>query len=91
MKKLHDFISWAFRWFAESHRFLHAMYCMVVAIFFGFGAGVACGITFEVKDVQNNGLKAWDWLDFLASCIGSFFGAIVHIYTLHSTWWDVYC
>lgn len=67
-------------WIAESNRPKHLLYA-IPASFIGtflFGAGLAFGM--EFKDKQNGGV--FDWLDVVATLIGSLMGQLLQVLLL---------
>lgn len=72
------------RWITESNRLGHLAGAIILSFFFTFFCGLGAAIGLEFKDLQyhNPGLKPWeytnwkpwDWLDFLATILGSIVG-----------------
>lgn len=76
-------------WITESNRQWHFLGAMCLSLLFTFFCGLGIAIGLEFKDVQrkNPGLNpfkyddwtGWDWLDFLATLLGSLVGQIIQI------------
>lgn len=74
-------------WITESNRQWHFLGALGLSLLFTFFCGLGAAIGMEFKDVQhqNPGLKpcqyddwtSWDWLDFLATVLGSLVGQII--------------
>lgn len=66
-----------FKWITESNRLLHLKYAILPSLLFTmfFGFGLSIGMEFKDKLYGNK----FDWLDILATFIGSIIGQIIQI------------
>ena len=71
-------------WIKESNREKHFLYAIPVGLALTFlcALGVAGGM--EFKDKQWGG--EWDWLDFLATCLGGLVGQIIQAVIIFLLW-----
>ena len=63
--------------FTESNRWKHFVFAIPVAFIFTVFCALGCAAGMEFKDKQWGG--KWDWLDFLATCIGGIIGQAVQL------------
>ena len=71
-------------WIKESNRTKHFLYAIPLGLVFTFlcALGVAGGM--EFKDKQWGG--QWDWLDFLATCLGGLVGQALQGLIIYLLW-----
>jgi hypothetical protein len=79
-------------WITKSNRQWHFLGAIVLSFLFTFFCGLGAALGLELKDVQhqNPGIvpwkwddwSAWDWLDFLATILGSLVGQGLQILIL---------
>lgn len=68
-------------WIKESNRWKHLLGGIVLGTFLTFFCALGCGVGMEFKDKQWGG--KWDWLDFLATCLGGIIGQDIQLLIIY--------
>lgn len=68
-------------WIKKSNRWKHLVGGCVLGLLLTLFCALGCGGGMEFKDRQWGG--SWDWLDFLATCIGGIIGQAAQIGILY--------
>ena len=85
-----------FKWLLESYRPKHLIVGILIGLAFGLNCVFVAATTAEVKDWLWNGAKGgrlgwlagngFDWLDFSATMIGGFVGALIRLLIMYLIW-----
>ena len=65
------------KWIRESNRWKHLIGGAILGLCLTFLCALGCGGGMEFKDRQWGG--KWDWLDFIATCLGGVIGQAAQI------------
>ena len=70
-----------FKWITESNRLKHLFGGAILALLFTFFCAMGCGGGMEFKDKAWGG--KWDWLDFIATCLGGLIGQALQLLIIY--------
>lgn len=68
-------------WITESNRWKHLIGGFILGLTLTFLCALGCGGGMEFKDRQWGG--KWDWLDFLATCLGGIAGQALQVWIIY--------